>query len=149
MKLSKVLDAIQEEFKKPLPAPRVVQPKKRKRKMAKKAKHDRDDEDEDLDEGAEDEGADDEGDEEEAPKPKKKAKKDKAGKKDKGKKKAAKSDGDEGFVTLQDLADEAEIEPQSARVKLREAELSKPEGGRWRWKEGSKDLKAARKAVGL
>lgn len=148
MKLSKILESIREELKKPLPEPRVVlvQPKrKRKAKMGKKAK--KLDEDMDEDTGAEEgEESGDEDEEDEAPAKSKKSKKSK----DKGKgKKAAKPDDDEGFVTIGDLATEAEIEPQSARVKLREAELERPEGGRWRWKEGSKALKAARKAVGL
>lgn len=75
----------------------------------------------------------------------------------KGKKKSAKPNGisgsgkpesDEGLVTVADLAAEAEISPQSARVKLRAAELDRGEG-RWKWEEGSKQLKAARKVLGL
>lgn len=54
----------------------------------------------------------------------------------------------EGLVTIADLAAEAEISPQSARVKLRAAELDRGEG-RWKWEPGSKQLKAARKALGL
>jgi hypothetical protein len=116
--------------------------------MAKKAKKGAEVElDEDLDEGAEDESED----EDEAPA--KKAKGKKAAKSAKGNgKKAAKSDDsdeDDGYISIGDLAEEAEINAQSARVKLREAELDKPEGGRWRWKDGSKALKAARKALGL
>lgn len=144
MKLSKILESIREELKKPLPEPRVVlvQPKrKRKAKMGKKAKKLEEDMDDET--GAE-EGEESGDEEDEAPAKSKKSKKSK----DKAKK-AAKSDDDEGFVTIGELAEEAEIEPQSARVKLREAELERPEGGRWRWKEGSKALKAARKAVGL
>lgn len=106
--------------------------------MAKKAKKGHED-DEDLDEGIED-GDEDSEEEDEAPKSKKGKAKSKA---------KAKSDDDDGYVTIADLAEEAEIEAQSARVKLRESELGKPEGGRWRWKEGSKDLKAARKVLGL
>lgn len=114
--------------------------------MAKKAKKAVEELDEDLDEGAEDE-SEDEGDEDEAPAKSKKAK---AKGKAKAKSKAKDdSDEDDGFVSIGDLAEEAEIAPQSARVKLREAELPKPEGGRWRWAEGSKALKAARKALGL
>lgn len=153
MKVSKVLEAIKEELAKPLPEPRVVTTKKRKGKtMAKKAKSKVEDEELDRDETDEDGG--DEGDEDEAPA--KKSKKAAKGKdKGKGKGKAAKSakkskgDDDEGGISIQDLAEEAGINAQSARVKLREAEVSKPAGGRWRWKEGSKDLKAARKALGL
>lgn len=106
--------------------------------------------DEDVDDErdeAEDEGDEDEG-EDEAPKKAKKSKKAKGKDKKKSKSKDD-DDSDEGYVTIGDLAEEAEIEPQSARVKLREAELEKPEGGRWRWKEGSKALKEARKAIGL
>ena len=55
---------------------------------------------------------------------------------------------DENVVTLAQLAAEAEIAPQSARVKLREANVSRPEG-RWQWPVGSKALKEARKIVGL
>jgi hypothetical protein len=144
MKVTKVLKAIREELTEPLPEPRVVPTtKKRKRKMAKKAKKGVEDEDQDED-LEEEEDTEDEDDEDE--KPSKKAKKGK----DKGKsKKKAKSDDDEGYVTVEDLAEEAEINAQSARVKLREAELEKPEGGRWRWKDGSKGLKEARKAIGL
>ena len=137
--MSKVLEAIKEELKKSLPEPRVVQTKK-ERKMAKKAKKqdedERDDEEDEADEA--DESEDEE--EEEAPKSKKKGKK--GGKK-------AKAKEDDGYVSIGDLAEEAGIEAQSARVKLRESDLGKPEGGRWRWKDGSKDLKAARKALGL
>lgn len=112
--------------------------------MAKKAK--KGVEDEDLDEGAEDE-SEDEGDEDEAPA---KSKKGKAkGKAKKATQAESEDDDDEGFVTVETLAEEAEINAQSARVKLREAELEKPEGGRWRWKDGSKALKSARKALGL
>lgn len=144
MKLSKVLDAIKEELKQPLPSPRVVSPKaKKERKMAKKSKPEVDEEE--LDE--EEDETEDEDDEEEAPKAK--AKKPSKGVSVKKSKAKPKADSNEGYVTLQDLADEAEIEAQSARVKLRESDLDKPEGGRWRWKDGSKDLKAARKVLGL
>lgn len=147
MKLTKVLEAIQDELKKPLPEPRVVAVKKRRKKMAKKAKQEVV-EDEDLDETeAEDEGDEDMDEEDEAP-AKSKSKSKKAAKPAKSAKKAAKP-SDDGFVSLQDLASEAEIEPQSARVKLRDSDLEKPEGGRWRWKEGSKALKEARKVLGL
>lgn len=115
--------------------------------MAKKAKKSVEDEDlEDEDEESEDEDTEDDEDEDEDDEPK--GKKGKSKSKDKGKKKA-KSKSDDGTVSIQDLADEAGINAQSARVKLREAELDKPEGGRWVWKDGSKDLKAARKALGL
>lgn len=55
----------------------------------------------------------------------------------------------DGMVSVADLAHEAEITAQSARVKLRSAEgVERPEG-RWLWKEGSKELKKAREALGL
>lgn len=54
----------------------------------------------------------------------------------------------DGFVSVAQLAEEAEITPQSARVKLRTSEIARPEG-RWLWKSGSKDLKEARKVLGL
>lgn len=139
MKLSQVLEDIKEELKKPLPEPRVVSTKaKRKTKMAKKAKKPKDEEIEDTDEDETEE----DGDEDE--KPAKKGKKGKAAKKAK-----SKDDDEDDRVSIEDLAEEAGINAQSARVKLREAELEKPEGGRWRWPEGSKGLKAARKAIGL
>jgi hypothetical protein len=55
---------------------------------------------------------------------------------------------EDGLITVADLAAEAEISPQSARVKLRAAELDRGEG-RWKWEEGSKALKQARKVLGL
>lgn len=72
--------------------------------------------------------------------------------KKKGKANGAKASGngesEEGLITVADLAAEAEISPQSARVKLRAAELDRGEG-RWKWEEGSKALKQARKVLGL
>jgi hypothetical protein len=148
VKMSKVLDAIKAELKKPLPEPRVVVTKKERKKVAKKAKKvEEDDEDTGRDESDEDEG--DEEEEEEEEKPAKKGKKKPAKAAKKSSKKASKSDDDDSGVSIQDLAEEAGINAQSARVKLRDAELGKPEGGRWRWKEGSKALKEARKALGL
>lgn len=78
----------------------------------------------------------------------------KGDKKEKGKK--AKPNGisgggaasEDGLITVAQLAEEAEISPQSARVKLRAAELDRGEG-RWKWEPGSKSLKAARKVLGL
>lgn len=58
------------------------------------------------------------------------------------------ADSDEGLITVAALAEEAQISPQSARVKLRSAELDRGEG-RWKWEEGSKGLKEARKVLGL
>jgi hypothetical protein len=54
----------------------------------------------------------------------------------------------EGHTSVAQLAEEAEITPQSARVKLRTSEVERPEG-RWVWKNGSSALKAARKILGL
>jgi hypothetical protein len=54
----------------------------------------------------------------------------------------------EGFVSVAQLAEEAEITPQSARVKLRASDIERPEG-RWLWKAGSKQLQAARRVLGL
>lgn len=54
----------------------------------------------------------------------------------------------EGHVSVAELAEEAEITAQSARVKLRSSEVERPEG-RWIWKEGSKELKKAREVLGL
>lgn len=54
----------------------------------------------------------------------------------------------EGMVSIAELAEEAEITAQSARVKLRTSEVERPEG-RWLWKKGSSSLKEARKALGL
>jgi hypothetical protein len=54
----------------------------------------------------------------------------------------------DGFVSIAQLAEEAEITPQSARVKLRSSDVERPEG-RWLWKSGSSQLKAARKVLGL
>jgi hypothetical protein len=72
-------------------------------------------------------------------------------------KKAAKGNGGaprgpqevpDGYISVAQLAEEAEITPQSARVKLRTSEISRPEG-RWLWKKGSSQLKEARKVLGL
>lgn len=54
----------------------------------------------------------------------------------------------DGMISIAQLAEEAEITPQSARVKLRSSDVNRPEG-RWLWKKGSGDLKAARKVLGL
>lgn len=54
----------------------------------------------------------------------------------------------EGMVKLSTLATEAKISTQRARQKLRAAELDRGDG-RWSWKEGSRDLAAARKALGI
>jgi hypothetical protein len=54
----------------------------------------------------------------------------------------------EGMVSVQMLAAEAGMEPQTARVKLRASDIEKPEG-RWLFKRGSSQLKAARRILGL
>jgi hypothetical protein len=95
----------------------------------------------------------------EAPKGKKaKGKPVKAEKAEKTNGKAAKKSGNgesrgpqevpEGHVSVAQLAEEAEITAQSARVKLRSSEIERPEG-RWVWPEGSKALKKAREILGL
>lgn len=62
-------------------------------------------------------------------------------------KKSKADDEGDSKVKLSDLASEAKITAAAARRKLRDADLSRE--GRWAWDEGSKDLKAARKALGL
>lgn len=49
----------------------------------------------------------------------------------------------EGHVSIAQLAEEAGITAQSARVKLRGSDIERPEG-RWVWPEGSKALKQAK-----
>lgn len=70
----------------------------------------------------------------------------------KAKAKNGKSNGhtesEDGLITVAELAEEAGISPQSARVKLRAAELDRGEG-RWKWEPNSKGLKSARKVLGL
>ncbi len=109
-----------------------------------------DDEDEDGMEEGSDEGAD------EAPTPKKKkgSKKLKKGSKilKKGEKsekseKSSKSESKD-TVRLKDLAKQAKLTEAVCRKKLRDAEVPRGEG-RWSWALGSRDLKAARKALGL
>lgn len=112
--------------------------------------HGDDDEDEDEPEsdGSEDEGAD------ESPKPKKK----KGSKKvKKGSKKSSKSEKSESksskteskdVVRLKDLAKQAKLTEAVCRKKLRDADVPRGEG-RWSWNLGSRELKAARKALGL
>src|SRR5262249_23351335 len=69
-------------------------------------------------------------------------------KKTNGKANGHAEESDDGLITVAQLAEEAEISPQSARVKLRAAEMDRGEG-RWKWAEGSKGLKQARKILGL
>jgi hypothetical protein len=54
----------------------------------------------------------------------------------------------EGYITLTELAAERGIQAQLARLWVKRCELPKPADG-WMWKEGSRDLKRARKALGL
>lgn len=61
---------------------------------------------------------------------------------------AAKHVDADNLITVADLATEADISPQAARVKLRAADLDRGDG-RWKWEEGSKTLKEARKILGL
>jgi HPt (histidine-containing phosphotransfer) domain-containing protein len=61
---------------------------------------------------------------------------------------AEKSASTEGLVTLTQLAEEAKISPQSARVKLRAADIDRGDG-RWKFEEGSKRLRQAREILGL
>ena len=72
----------------------------------------------------------------------------KVGKKKKGAKKKSKKTQADGGVTLASLAKEAGISGQKARQKLRAAGIEREAGGRWSWKDGSKALKAAQKAIG-
>ena len=117
--IGKRIEAIKEELKKPIPPPLTT---KEKKSMAKKA-------------------------------PKKSAKKGAAkktsAKKSSAKKKGGKKKDTEGQVSLATLADKAGISGQAARQKLRAADIERVEGSRWSWKEGSKGLKAAKKALGL
>ena len=135
MKLQKLLEVIREELKQPLPEPRVppTTEKRKKRKEKKMAKKTTD--------GAE-----------EAPKKrkKKKAAAEEAAPKKKSKKKSKAESSDDGdMVTLKKLAGEADITPQVARAKLRAAGVKRPDGSRWGWEKGSKDLMKARDALGL
>lgn len=54
----------------------------------------------------------------------------------------------DGLIQLKELAKEAKVSPTSARVKLRGADVES-DAGRWAWKKGSSNYKAARKALGL
>lgn len=53
-----------------------------------------------------------------------------------------------GYVTLPQLAAERGIQPQLARIWIKNAGIKKP-GYRWQWKEGSRELARVRKALGL
>ena len=55
---------------------------------------------------------------------------------------------DEDVVTIAELAAELKISPQSARVKLRAAEIERGDG-RWKWPRDSKALEKVRKVLGL
>lgn len=79
---------------------------------------------------------------------KKTASKKTVAKKTSAKKTAPASTANTDVVTLEDLAKEASISGASARLKLRAADVSKA-GRKWEWPAKSRDLKAARKALGL
>lgn len=126
-KLEGILDQVKQDLSKPVPEHGA--PSKEK-KMAKKVnKPEAEDEDE-------------------APKAKKGGKAAKADKSEKKGKtgKAAKAD-DDGNVTLAALAAEAGISAAAARRKVRATELER--NGRWAFKEGSKQLRTVRTALGL
>lgn len=55
----------------------------------------------------------------------------------------------EVYWTLQQLAEERKIQTQLARLWLLKAGIEKPASGRWQWREGSRELKRVRKALGL
>lgn len=54
---------------------------------------------------------------------------------------------EEGMVSLRQLAEEAGIAPPVARAKLRASDIDRGDG-RWKFEEGSKRLKEARKILG-
>jgi hypothetical protein len=55
----------------------------------------------------------------------------------------------EGYVTLPQLAAQLNMQAQLARLWVKAAGIKKPADGRWRWKEGSRELSRVRKALGL
>jgi len=55
---------------------------------------------------------------------------------------------EEGIVSIVDLAGEAGITAQAVRIKLRGSDIERGEG-RWKFEEGSKRLKEARKLLGI
>lgn len=57
------------------------------------------------------------------------------------------ADKDE-FVTVADLAKELRRAPLTVRMYLRDAGVQKP-SGHWKWPASSKELQAARRALGL
>jgi len=120
-KIDKKIEAIKEELKKPLPP---HNPEKEKTVMATKKKASK-------------------------KKVSKKASKKVSKKATKrvAKKAAAKKEKVEG-VTLKDLAAEAGLSGQKARVKLRAAGITREKGSRWIF-ANKKDEAAARKALGL
>lgn len=54
-----------------------------------------------------------------------------------------------GYVTLPQLAAQLNMQAQLARLWVKAAGIKKPADGRWRWKEGSRELSRVRKALGL
>lgn len=53
----------------------------------------------------------------------------------------------EDRVTLAQVCEEVGIAPATARRKLREAEVQRPEGQGWGWKPGSRDLEKVKKVL--
>lgn len=109
------LDAIQEEFNKPIPKPKESEMTEavKKEKKPRKAKN----------------------------------KKSETVSK---KAKAPKATKSEDLISLNDLADEADISATKARQILRKEGIEKDEGAkRWEWSPKSKSLKKVRKALGL
>jgi len=53
----------------------------------------------------------------------------------------------EGYVTLPQLAAQLNMQAQLARLWVKAAGIKKPADGRWRWKEGSRELSRVRKAL--
>lgn len=118
--LEKQLDQVRRDLEEPIPDPKPAGTSGRKeKKMAKKS----------VKKVAKEEAKVEE-------------KKSKKGKKEK------ESNGSE-VVTLADLAKDAEITTAAARRKLRAAKLDRGDGGRWEWKAGSRDYKAACEALDL
>ena len=64
------------------------------------------------------------------------------------KKTRAPAEANPNETTLSELCEELGIEPRLARQKLRKAEgVEKGEGGRWAWRNGSKELGNIRKIL--
>lgn len=50
----------------------------------------------------------------------------------------------DGHVGIEQIAEEFGLTPRAVRNKLRSSDVPKPDGFRYAWKEGSKELKAAK-----